>query len=1372
MGSPAIWYRKFLHDLIIDFQENLSVPPPPSLVSQVRLEESTFYTFTAISADFKELEPGNYVIHCFFFDEKERKFFGRMFRSQVFASRNSSLRLSTVMCFLIGNVQGPAVICVDPAVHFHTRLKEERVLLVCEIVRLGSYPRVIGWAVIPVYQQNRPISDVETSLPEARMDRYTIYSGSCRALLFAGGLADVASKVKKLDAILIGQMQTNQPWSIAVSFMPDYFITSFTGEYEIPGIVIQDGQPRFCDISSAIIDNISVSFGADYDKVETSLLNILIRDHCYKLNKSPADKNFASNLIVIERKLRVGIHNGLTYIEEPICLYLSSKNEGESGMSSFRRRSRSLSRSAVSNDAWIETAHLIVRNSTKLTRLCADPAFAIIFAIDYLVGFRRSENMISDTQLIMVAWGAWSPYQQNAFTIADSVTVPLVGGPRPNPDEIFCLTNLSRIRDSNFLADLRPQFTLRFNFAIVDSTNPDALLRIPANRSALSGGSRTTPLPKPDIIAPSHEQVPSIVEDIPPKLQPRKESVDIPVEEVLSEEDDIILPPKSYAPDALSKSRSLPSLAEDISYKQRELITEEQLPRVSAFPRAISSYLSKFDFPKIVDRHGSAPTFIKISTTSRPVNIKDEMRSRLDGNEIILQFMAITILPNPYYTAHDRSSRYFFTYVPYLIPYDNIDNQIFSLKFYRFPEVTTERLLAQRDSEWKSRIEPFVLRRIDDDDQILTQDSTGFAIKYVCDKASISPACPSDLIEYLAMNRLSVDVWDADSLIHVGSVAVPLRSLCRQNMEAVETEVQCGILQNSLPGEPFVTGLLFLKMANIGFPSVMRKFQLYNTNPAAKRFSRICRPEDSTNHGFHNRARPLGEIHDSALQRFLATQKLDLHQRKEEIFDSGNMLRLQQWNEVKRNMAMPADGSVKKFIFHEELEAYKNIRNQGKAAILLKAVFKGITTHYTVYAEYGRVEFFEFLLRNTFTDRVICLIDIGDPRLCLVTNVDEWKFFKDMHNLKTPLERDLFNFEEKKENSATMLLNGMESVYIPFKYDPHQVNVSKPSEEWQSFEITVVFKRMETNEPISILKVTIENRNFCLTSSHRLFHEERKKVSKLIRIQGIKDNKRVLALRSSDPTVLCSLRNRAGGGHQDVLVTCYTDNVDTDKSFLVLLYGDRFYSVLLAVWSFTIHSVHRMNVEAIQAQTTKIPLLIQPFLANDLLLRLHSSSNQINFFPNQPFISNQQSLSDIQALLHPNFSGSRIFTVTLVDANLMRLVSCWLINAIVGEPNIVKTYEITISLAEAREHVIQKRIVLENPYTIWRKFRVQTSNDKLVSVDNEYYSLEGKESVPIQLSFHPINLSKATSVQVLVFVENAETAQQEEAYSINILYTT
>lgn len=75
----------------------------------------------------------------------------------------------------------------------------------------------------------------------------------------------------------------------------------------------------------------------------------------------------------------------------------------------------------------------------------------------------------------------------------------------------------------------------------------------------------------------------------------------------------------------------------------------------------------------------------------------------------------------------------------------------------------------------------------------------------------------------------------------------------------------------------------------------------------------------------------------------------------------------------------------------------------------------------------------------------------------LVTNVDEWKFFKDMHNLKTPLERDLFNFEEKKENSATMLLNGMESVYIPFKYDPHQVNVSKPSEEWQSFEITVIY---------------------------------------------------------------------------------------------------------------------------------------------------------------------------------------------------------------------------------------------------------------------------------------------------------------------------
>jgi hypothetical protein len=73
--------------------------------------------------------------------------------------------------------------------------------------------------------------------------------------------------------------------------------------------------------------------------------------------------------------------------------------------------------------------------------------------------------------------------------------------------------------------------------------------------------------------------------------------------------------------------------------------------------------------------------------------------------------------------------------------------------------------------------------------------------------------------------------------------------------------------------------------------------------------------------------------------------------------------------------------NLKRFIFEEELQAYKALRNESKASQLLKAVFKSITTNYSINVKAGQVEFFEYVLKNTFSEPIICLIDINDGRL-------------------------------------------------------------------------------------------------------------------------------------------------------------------------------------------------------------------------------------------------------------------------------------------------------------------------------------------------------------------------------------------------------
>jgi nephrocystin-4 len=173
---------------------------------------------------------------------------------------------------------------------------------------------------------------------------------------------------------------------------------------------------------TAILDNIQIFYSVNSIQVDSAILDALNRERCYKANKASNDTSIPK-LVILERRIRIGIHNGLCYVEEPLYLLLSDAEP------LGRRRSRSLSRgskgSITQNLDFYRTP-----NSARLRKLCADERFAIVFAIDYLVGVEKTENYVTDAQLIMICWNAWCPYQNGSFTLADTINVPLVGGPR------------------------------------------------------------------------------------------------------------------------------------------------------------------------------------------------------------------------------------------------------------------------------------------------------------------------------------------------------------------------------------------------------------------------------------------------------------------------------------------------------------------------------------------------------------------------------------------------------------------------------------------------------------------------------------------------------------------------------------------------------------------------------------------------------------------------------------------------------------------------------------------------------------------------------------------------------------------------------
>jgi hypothetical protein len=174
--------------------------------------------------------------------------------------------------------------------------------------------------------------------------------------------------------------------------------------------------------------------------------------------------------------------------------------------------------------------------------------------------------------------------------------------------------------------------------------------------------------------------------------------------------------------------------------------------RVSGFPRSIATYLSSIEFPPILNRAGKPPSFVDVSK-ERAINLELDLNTRLDTHEIIIQFMAISSFKNVYISNLPRSSRYFFT-----------------IRFYRFEQVTTEMLLAHPPPEWR-RTDPIVFQRVDENGRLIKPQMNGFMIKFTVERCADS----SDFVDYLLNGSLFIDVWNADSLIHLGASAIPLK---------------------------------------------------------------------------------------------------------------------------------------------------------------------------------------------------------------------------------------------------------------------------------------------------------------------------------------------------------------------------------------------------------------------------------------------------------------------------------------------------------------------------------------------------------------------------------------------------------------------
>ena len=97
------------------------------------------------------------------------------------------------------------------------------------------------------------------------------------------------------------------------------------------------------------------------------------------------------------------------------------------------------------------------------------------------------------------------------------------------------------------------------------------------------------------------------------------------------------------------------------------------------------------------------------------------------------------------------------------------------------------------------------------------------------------------------------------------------------------------------------------------------------------------------------------------------------------------------------------------------------------------------TTTHTIYPSYGSASFFEFTFRNPYPQEQCFFIEFDDPELNLLTNTDEWRHFKKMNNLITPMEEDMFDGNK-------LWMHPNEVLTIPFKFQVRPPAPSLPSQ--------------------------------------------------------------------------------------------------------------------------------------------------------------------------------------------------------------------------------------------------------------------------------------------------------------------------------------
>ncbi|XP_075849533.1 nephrocystin-4 [Microcebus murinus] len=1069
MGSMNDWHRIFA--------QNVLVPPHPQRARQL-LKESTAFQCVLKWLDGPIIKQGVLAVlsevECHlrvsFFDVTYRHFFGRTWKTTVKPTEQLSKPASRIV--------------FNEPLYFHTSLNHPHIVAVVEVVAEGKkrdgtlQTLSCGFGILRIFNSN-----LGSPSSASQDKRLRLYHGTPRALLHPL-LQDPVEQNKHMTLIencsLQYTLKPHPPLESAFHLLPENLLVS--GLQQIPGLLPAHGEtgdalrkPRLQKPVTWYLDNLFFTLYPSLEKFEEELLELLISDH---FQEGPLD---SSALEILERRLHVGVHNGLGFVQRPqVVVLVPEMDVALTRSASFSRKVVSSSKSSSGNQA------LVLRSRLRLPEMVGHPAFAIVLQLEYVFNGPsgvdgNAASVTSPSNLAcmyMVRWAVWSPSLEAS---SGRVTLPLQGGVQPNPSHCLVYKVPSASMSSEEVKQVESG-TVQFQFSMgseehLDSppelVNGPAVERQPARKPPTSPASPPASAPQglaavqespvgPGLSlsqlaasppTPAQRRAARPASQQPDGSQPAPAPAATPLEGSVSHlEADLRQAPVVLETSVADQLQELPftPLHAPIVVGAQTRSSGSQLSRASM------ALLQSSGFPEILDA-SQQPAEAVNPTDPVVFDPQKEESDCLQGNEIVLQFLAFSRV------AQDSRG----TSWPKTV--------YFTFQFYRFPPATTPRLqLVKLDETGKTSSGSLshVLVPIHKDGAF-DAGSPGFQLKYMVDPGFLKPGEQRWFLRYLATHTLQMDVWDGDSLLLLGSAAVQMKHLLRQGRPAVQISQELEVVRTEYEWDTMavsgdvtgfgsvkpigvrsvVKGRLYLTLANVGH---LREQKARNPSSLPPSRSRVISNDGAsrfpggsllTSGGPRLRknvvqAQKLADV-DSELAAVLLTHtrgtkapqgascEVDAVRRRK--LERMRSVRLQEaGGELgRRGTSLLAQQSVRAQHLRD-LQVIAAYRERAKAESIASALSLAITTQHTLYASLGTAEFFEFTLKNPHNTQHTVTVEIDNPELSVVVDAQEWKYFKDAAGLHTPVEEDMFHL--RGGLAPQLFLRPRETAHVPFKF--------------------------------------------------------------------------------------------------------------------------------------------------------------------------------------------------------------------------------------------------------------------------------------------------------------------------------------------------